>query len=162
VTRPVGLRLIIGYKLVKALLVLGVAAFLTFDPREAARAAIAFAHELMESGALLSRAGRWVGLHVSQKDLHHAAALAWLDGTTTLAEGWLLFRGKPWGEWIVVAALAALVPFEAVSLERRPGPIKGLVMALNVAVVAYLAVRRVRERSRRRRTDAGDSGNPQA
>jgi uncharacterized membrane protein (DUF2068 family) len=75
-------------------------------------------------------------------------ALAWLDGATTLAEGWLLFRGKPWGEWIVVAALAALVPFEAVSLERHPGPIKGLVMVLNVGVVVYLAVRRVRERGR--------------
>jgi len=148
VAPPVGLRLIIGYKFVKALLVLGLAAFLTLDPREAARAAVAFAHELMESGAFLARAGRWVGLHVSRKDLHHAAALAWLDGTATLAEGWLLFRGKPWGEWIVVATLAALVPFEAVSLERRPGPIKGLVMAINVAVVVYLAVRRTRERRR--------------
>lgn len=147
-SRPVGLRLVIGYKLVKALLVLGVATFLTLEPREAARAAIAFAHELMESGAFLSRAGRWLGLHVSRKDLHHAAALAWLDGTTTLAEAWLLFRGKPWGEWLVVLTLAALVPFEAVSLERHPGPIKGLGMALNVAVVAYLAMRRIRARRR--------------
>jgi len=148
VSRPVGLRLIIGYKFVKALLVLGVAALLTLDPRDAARAALAFAHELMESGAFLSRAGRWVGLHVSQKDLHHAAALAWLDGVTTLAEGWLLLRGKPWGEWIVVATLAALVPFEAVALARHPGPLKGLLMAANVAVVVYLVVRRVRERRR--------------
>jgi len=148
VSRPVGLRLIIGYKFVKALLVLGVAAFLTLDPREAVRAAIAFAHELTESGAFLARAGTWLGMHVSRKDLHHAAALAWLDGATTAAEGWLLFRGKPWGEWIVVGVLAALVPFEAVSLERHPGPIKGLVLVLNVGVVVYLARRRVRERAR--------------
>lgn len=144
--RPVGLRLIIGYKLVKAVLVLGVAVFLTLDPRGAGRAAMAVAHELMDGGAFLARAGRWLGMHVSHKDLRHVAALAWLDGATTLAEGWLLFRGKPWGEWIVVATLAALVPFEAVSLERHPGPIKALVMVLNVAVVVYLAVRRVRER----------------
>jgi uncharacterized membrane protein (DUF2068 family) len=145
VSRPVGLRLIIGYKFVKALLVLGVAALLTLDPREAVRAAVALSHELMESGAFLARAGRWVGVHVSQKDLHHAAVLAWLDGATTLVEGWLLLRGKPWGEWIVVGTLAALVPFEALSLERHPGPIKALVMAANVTVVVYLAVRRVRE-----------------
>jgi hypothetical protein len=39
--------------------------------------------------------------------------------------------------------LAALVPFDAVSLERHPGPIKGVVMVPNVGVVVYLAVRRV-------------------
>jgi uncharacterized membrane protein (DUF2068 family) len=91
-------------------------------------------------------------VHVSRKDVHHAALIAWLDGAVTLAEGLLLLRGKAWGEWLVVAALAALVPFEAVSLERHPGPLKLLVLAANVGIVVYLAVRRVHERGRHRQT----------
>jgi uncharacterized membrane protein (DUF2068 family) len=100
---------------------------------------------------LFAKLGVWLGLHLSRNDVRHATFLAWGDGLVTLLEGVLLLRGHALGEWIVVAALAALVPFEVVSLERHPGPLKLIVLTLNVAIVAYLASRRWQERARHRR-----------
>ena len=140
--RPFTLKLIIGYKFAKAPLVLLLAVWLTASPRGAEHAARALVHELSEGGALLAKVGTWLGMHVSRNDVRHAALLAWGDGLVTLLEGVLLLRGHAWGEWIVVAGLAALVPFEAISFERHPGPLKIVVLALNVAIVGYLAARR--------------------
>ncbi|HKO53679.1 MAG TPA: DUF2127 domain-containing protein [Polyangiaceae bacterium] len=150
VPRPFALELIIGYKFTKAPLVLLLAVLLTASPNGAERVAHALARELSEGGALLARVGTWLGLHVSRSDLRHAALLAWGDGLVTLLEGVLLLRGHAWGEWLVVAALAALIPFEALSLEQRPGPLRVVVLTLNVAIVAYLASRRWREGRRHR------------
>ncbi len=147
-TRPFGLKLVIGYKLVKAPAVLTLALFLTVNPLGAEHLVATLARDLSEGSSFAVRAGAWLGVHASRKDVHHAALLAWLDGTVTLAEGLLLLQGKAWGEWLVVAALAALIPLEAVSLERHPGPLKLVVLLLNVAIVLYLAARRVRERRR--------------
>lgn len=146
--RPFALKLIIGYKFAKAPLVLLLAVLLTASPRGAEHAARVLSRELSEGGALLAKIGAWLGLHMSRKDVHHAAFLAWGDGLVTLLEGVLLLRGHAWGEWIVVAALAALIPFEAISLERHPGPLKVVVLTLNVAIVIYLARRRWQERGR--------------
>lgn len=143
--RPLGLKLIIGYKLVKAPVVLALALFLTVDPRSAEHLVMIVARDLSEGGAFTARAGAWLGMHASLTDVRHVAMIAWLDGVTTAAEGFLLLRGKAWGEWIVIGALAALVPVEAVSLERHPGPIKLVVLLLNIVIVVYLAVRRRRE-----------------
>lgn len=149
--RPFALKLIIGYKFTKAPLVLLLALLLTASPLGAEHIARVLAHQLSEGGALLTRVGTWLGLHVSRNDVRHAAFLAWGDGLTTLLEAVLLQRGHPWGEWIVVAALAALIPFEAISLERHPGPLKLVVLTLNLAIVVYLAARRWLERGRHRR-----------
>jgi len=146
--RPFALKLIIAYKFVKAPLVLVLAVLLTVSPLGAEHAARVLARELSEGGALLAKIGAWLGLHTTGKDVHHAALLAWGDGLATLLEGVLLQRGHAWGEWIVVATLAALIPFEAVSLERHPGPLKVVVLTLNVAIVIYLAARRWQQRGR--------------
>lgn len=148
--RPFALRLIIGYKFVKAPLVLLLAVWLTASPRGAEHVASELVRELSEGGALFARLGSWLGLHLSRNDLRHATLLAWGDGLVTLLEGVLLLRGHAWGEWIVVFALAALIPLELISLERHPGPLKLIVLTLNVAIVFYLASRRWRERGRHR------------
>lgn len=146
--RPFTLKLIIGYKFVKAPLVLLLAAWLTASPQGAEHVVHTLVRELSEGGALLARLGTWLGLHLSRNDLRHATILAWGDGVVTLLEGVLLLRGHAWGEWLVVAALATLIPFEALSLERHVGPLKLIVLTLNVAIVAYLASRRWRARAR--------------
>ena len=148
--RPFALRLIIGYKFVKAPLVLLLAVWLTASPRGAEHVASELVRELSEGGALFARLGSWLGLHLSRNGLRHATLLAWGDGLVTLLEGVLLLRGHAWGEWIVVAALAALIPLELISLERHPGPLKLVVLMLNVAIVVYLASRRWQERGRHR------------
>ncbi|HET7538533.1 MAG TPA: DUF2127 domain-containing protein [Polyangiaceae bacterium] len=153
--RPFTLALIIGYKFVKAPLVLLLAVLLTASPRGAEHVARALAHELSEGSALLAKLGAWLGMHVSRSDVRHAAFFAWGDGLMTLLEGVLLLRGHAWGEWIVVVGLAALIPFEAVSFERHPGPLKIVVLLLNVAIVIYLAARRWQQRGRHRHSGGG-------
>jgi uncharacterized membrane protein (DUF2068 family) len=75
-------------------------------------------------------------------------ALAWLDGVSTAVEGFLLLQGRPWGEWVVVAALAVLIPFEALALARHPSGFKLLVLSVNALIVAYLVFLRLGARAR--------------
>jgi uncharacterized membrane protein (DUF2068 family) len=149
-TRPLGLKVIVAYKLVKAPLVLALALFLTLNPRGALHVTAVIARDLSEGGALLGRLARWIEVHVTSKAVGHAAMIAWLDGLLTALEGFLLWRGHAWGEWVVIVALAALVPFEAFSLERHPSWLKLAVLLLNALIVLYLARLRLRQHRRTR------------
>ena len=142
--RPAGLKLIIAYKFVKAPIMLALAGALTFAPISTIRAARHAVFELSESGALGWRVAHWAEPHLTVRVERRAAIVAWLDGVSTLVEALLLLSGKAWGEWIVVAGLALLLPLEAFSLVRRPRLGRALVLAANVAVVAYLARRRLK------------------
>jgi len=62
-----------------------------------------------------------------------------LDGVMTSVEWYALFRGRAWGEWLVVAATSSFLPFEVVALVREAHAGRALVLALNVAIVVYLA-----------------------
>jgi uncharacterized membrane protein (DUF2068 family) len=144
--RPPGLKLIIAYKCVKAPLVLALALVLTLNPRGALHAVDVVARDMSEGGALFGRVARWLETHVTQRAIGHGALLAWLDGLTTTLEAFLLWRGHAWGEWLVVAGLGALVPFEAASLEKHPSWTRFAALLVNAAVVAYLIVLRLRAR----------------
>jgi len=63
------------------------------------------------------------------------------DGTLTAVEAWALLRGRWWGPWLVVVATGALLPFELLELARSPHLSRFLLLAANVAMVAYLARR---------------------
>ena len=142
--RPFGLQVVIGYKFVKATLMLGLALFLTLAPERAGALAGHLATELSSGGVFLRRVGVWLGAHSAGTLVVEARLAAWLDGLSTALEGVLLYRGKAWGEWVVIAILSLLIPAELVSLTRRPSEGKLLVLALNAAVVAYLVWLRLR------------------
>lgn len=63
------------------------------------------------------------------------------DGTLTAVEAWALRRGQWWGPWLVVLATGSLLPFELVELVRSPHLSRSLLLAANLAIVAYLARR---------------------
>jgi uncharacterized membrane protein (DUF2068 family) len=63
-----------------------------------------------------------------------------------LTEGIGLWLGKRWAEWFTVVITASLVPLEIYEIHRHPTAGKVVVLAINVAVVAYLLVRIRRER----------------
>jgi uncharacterized membrane protein (DUF2068 family) len=147
--RPGGLKLILAYKCVKAPLVLALALVLTLNPRGALHAVEVVARDLSEGSALFARLARWLEAHVSQRAVGRGAMLAWFDGLTTTLEALLLWRGHAWGEWLVVAGLGALVPFEVISLEKHASWLRLGALVLNVAVVAYLVVLRLRARKTR-------------
>jgi uncharacterized membrane protein (DUF2068 family) len=144
--RPLGLRLIIAYKVGKAALGLSVAVLLTLAPEKADAFTEHLIHTLSEKGALLRRLGEWLRAHGVATLVADARWVAWLDGTTTALEGGLLLSGRAWGEWVVVAGLAVLIPLELVSLEQRPSMVKGAILAVNVAIVVYLVRLRLRAR----------------
>ncbi len=123
---------------------LAVAAALTFAPVRSDHFLRHLAAELSEWGVVGWRLAQWLGPRLTRGIEIKAALLAWLDGTTTLIEGILLFSGKAWGEWLVVAGLALLIPIEAVECARRPSLARAAVLAVNALAVAYLARRRLR------------------
>jgi len=142
------LQLIIAYKLAKAALMLGVAVWLTFAPGAAYRSAQWVVRELTEGGSAFAWAGRWISAHLTGHLLVRGAELAWLDGLTSTVEAGLLWSGRPWARWIVIASLACLIPFEIHSIVHVPRIGKALVLAANVLIVAYLARAQLRTAGR--------------
>jgi uncharacterized membrane protein (DUF2068 family) len=142
--RTLGLKLIIAYKLTKAIAVFGLAIWLTFAPHGAYHFAEHLVRELSAGGALWVRLGRWLDAHLSMRLFHQVTFLAWLDAITTGLEAFLLLIGKAWGEWLVVIGVGALLVPEVLSLERRPSWGRFLVLLVNAAVVLYLLQRRLR------------------
>jgi uncharacterized membrane protein (DUF2068 family) len=68
------------------------------------------------------------------------------DGTLSVIEAWALLHGRWWGPWIVVVSTGSLLPFEVVSLARHPHAVRAAILALNLAIVAYLIRKVMRER----------------
>jgi uncharacterized membrane protein (DUF2068 family) len=150
---PRGVRLIVAYKLIKG------------------TAEAVFAVTLVA----LIRAGYEAGLVDLAEHVRHHVAGAWsvkladlalalsaprrlwtlvgalsLDATLTLIEGATLRRGAWWAPWLVVVATSALVPFEVAALVRHVHAGRLVILAVNLAIVAYLIRRAVRERARAR------------
>jgi len=140
-----GFKLIITYKFCKAALMFGVALWLTVAPGAAYRTLEVAARELTEGGAVFGRAGHWIQDHLSHNLVFRGAILAWLDGASSALEGFLLYSGKAWAEWIVILGLACLLPFEVASIMRHPGLAKLIVLAANILIVLYLARARLRQ-----------------
>jgi uncharacterized membrane protein (DUF2068 family) len=147
VKRERGLVLIIAYKLIKGVLWLVIASVLLVMMRMGLSARLegvaehlrhhsqAWAIELAE---LLTRASTPRGLVTIT-----VALIA--DGTLTLVEGWALIHGHWWGPWLVVVATGSLLPFEVVALARHPHVGRALILVVNVAIVAYLIRKALRE-----------------
>jgi uncharacterized membrane protein (DUF2068 family) len=154
--RARGLALIVGYKAVKAPLMLALAVVLTLNPEGTLHALERAARELNEGGALLGKLAHFIDAHLTRRAIGRGAVLAWLDGLTTSLEAFLLWRGKAWGEWLVVVGLAALVPFELDAVIRHPTALRSGAAVLNALVVAYL----VRLRLTARRSAAAPSVPP--
>jgi uncharacterized membrane protein (DUF2068 family) len=140
--RPLGLRIIIAYKLARALLQL-------------AAAGVLFAHESFSPTALpltwALETKRHLGHHFWQliaralaAGAHHLTAIALgltLDASIALFEVFALLRGYRWASWLVVVTTSVPLPWEAVEIVRHPHPTRFLLLLVNLGVVAYLASR---------------------
>jgi uncharacterized membrane protein (DUF2068 family) len=88
-----------------------------------------------------------------RRHLTVATGALFLDGVTTGLECYALLRGRAWGEWLVVVAMSALLPFEVVSLVHAQHVGRLIVLLGNVVIVAYL-LRHARKRHAARRAAA--------
>ncbi|MCA1826384.1 MAG: DUF2127 domain-containing protein [Myxococcales bacterium] len=146
--RPVGLEAIILYKLIKAVLeaLLGmVAVFLLARGAEAGAATLAeILLEHFTGGWALQAATLIVRVGTSGH-VKFIAAAAFGDAVLSAVEGLALQAGRWWAPWLVVIATGALLPLELWELARHPHWGRFVILAINVAVVAYLLRGVVRE-----------------
>lgn len=63
-----------------------------------------------------------------------SAALAVMEGAETIG----LWRGRRWAEYLTVVATSVLLPLEVRDLLTRPTALRALMLALNLAVLAWL------------------------
>lgn len=61
-----------------------------------------------------------------------------------------LWLARLWVEYLVLIETAAFLPYEVFEIARHPTWFKGVVLGLNLVIVAYLARRRLRPRSTKR------------
>lgn len=149
-----GVRTIMIYKAVKAAVQLGLAlVLLVLLPRGLPEELHALAATLrqhvthawaLELATLLERGSTRHGVVL-------ASIALGLDGSLTAVEAAALRSGRPWGAWLVVFATGALLPFEVLELTRSLRPSRALLLAVNLAIVLYLARRTWHEREARRR-----------
>jgi uncharacterized membrane protein (DUF2068 family) len=139
--RPVGLEAIIVYKLVKAVAeaVLGGASlWLVMRGTEAGAATLA--EILLEhfTGAWALRAATLVVRAATSTHVKFVAAASFADAALSAVEGLSLRAGRWWAPWLVVIATGSLLPLEVWEVLRRPTWGRALILAVNLAVVAYL------------------------
>ncbi len=121
-----GLKLIIGYKWVKALVQFALAGLV-----------LAFAFS-GHAATLLALLPSWASSVATPGYLLFTGTLLAADALLSLVEGWSLHRKYAWGAWLVVIATASLIPLEVVHLIRRFTAPRVLLLAVNLAIVAYL------------------------
>lgn len=83
---------------------------------------------------------RWLRA-ASPGRLEVTGLLALLYAVILAVEGLGLWFARAWAEWYSAGVTASLIPFEVWELWRRATPLKGVVLLLNVAVVAYMVWR---------------------
>ena len=77
--------------------------------------------------------------HLPASELRIAAIVALGYGALELVEGTGLWLDQLWAEYLTVVATSLLVPLELFELARSPSIVKAAGIAVNLAIVAYLA-----------------------
>ena len=88
-------------------------------------------------------------LSLDNRDLREIGAAFIAYAAVFVVEGVGLLRRRRWAEWLTVIVTASFIPFEIYELAHRPGAGKLMAIALNAAIVAYLAWRRARAHTAR-------------
>ena len=84
--------------------------------------------------------------HLSARRAELIAAAAFAYAALFIVEGVGLLMQKEWAEWLTLIATVSFIPFEVVEVVRRQTPLRWAVIAVNVAIAAYLLIRRLGKR----------------
>jgi uncharacterized membrane protein (DUF2068 family) len=156
--RALGVRLIVLYKAVKAVVEIALAIALVGlaavgELATLREIAIQLKENLASRWSLML--GRALAALFSGRGVRLLELGLALDGIVSAFEGWSLSRGYRWGPWLVLAATATPLPLEIYEIVRTHRPSRVVLAVVNLAIVIYLArdVRRsgsLRRRSSRR------------
>ena len=133
-----GVAVIGAFKLLKAVVLVaaGLGALNLLHGGQA-REIVEWAH-LAPASRILQKA-RIIGL--TERQLEAVAFATFAYAGIFLVEGAGLIARKRWAEWLTVIVTASFIPLEIYQLAKHGGAGKILTLAINVAIVAYLAVR---------------------
>jgi len=138
-THP-ALRWIAAFKFAKALglVVVALAAFGLVHTPWLDRLADWLRHLPLQAGhyLLIRWAEQLLDLSPRRFELIGCAALVY--GSVFAVEGWGLWTGRRWAEYLTVFATASLIPFEAWEIWHHFGWLKVAALGVNVAIVVYL------------------------
>ena len=87
-------------------------------------------HYVTEAFAKLSR--------VSPKKLHHLGIGCFVYAGLFANEGIGLWMRKVWAEYVTIIITGSFIPLEVYEMVEHRSVVKGVVIALNVAIVVYL------------------------
>jgi uncharacterized membrane protein (DUF2068 family) len=90
------------------------------------------------TGAWALRAATLIVLTGTSGHVKVAVAVAVGDAALSAVEGLALRAGRWWAPWLVVVATFALIPVEIWEIIRKPGPVRGVILVLNLAILVYL------------------------
>ena len=146
--RAAGVRMIVAYKLTKAIVFAVLGVLITSMALSGyVTKAHALATELREhlvnhwAVKLAELAMRW--LTVARMWWIVAALIA--DAIVSAIEGVALARGYTWAAWLVVAATSLLLPVEVIEMAYRTTLARVLIFAINLSIVLYLLRRAMKE-----------------
>lgn len=78
---------------------------------------------------------------LASANLRPVVLLAWLYASIRLLEGYGLWKDRAWAEWLASLSGALYLPLELSHLLKHTTAINGVVLAGNISVVAYMALR---------------------
>lgn len=149
------LRVIAVFKLLKALVLflagLGALGLLNADWTDTV---VDVLHQLaLEHGrriaSALAERGESLITAATPRRLTEVSLGCFAYGSVFLVEAIGLWTRKRWAEYLTTVMTASLLPFEIMALVHRATPERGLALALNVAVVAYLVFHLLKSHRRR-------------
>ena len=76
---------------------------------------------------------------ISPKQLHEIGVGTFLYALIYLLEGGGLLLRRRWAEYFTVLATGLFIPVEIYEVARKPTPVRIGVLAINIAIVAYVA-----------------------
>jgi uncharacterized membrane protein (DUF2068 family) len=149
--RP-ALRTVALFETAKGLLaLLGASGLLVFAHRDLQALALGLLEHLH-----LNPAARYPHIFVQAIEHLQDQRLTWLAlgaaayALLRLAEGYGLWRGRAWAEWLAAGSGAIYLPFEVAEMLRRPGWLSVSLLLLNAGIVV-LMLRALRQRGERPR-----------
>jgi uncharacterized membrane protein (DUF2068 family) len=143
-----GIWLIAVFKLAKALALIaagiGAALLLHHDVQATLRrltGALLVGRESRVIEQLLAKAAS-----IDDRELKLAEAGTFLYAALFLTEGTGLLLRQHWAEYLTTIITASFIPFEIIAVIRRFGPVRVVVVLINIAVVWYLVRKVQRDR----------------
>jgi uncharacterized membrane protein (DUF2068 family) len=140
-----GLRAVAIFEAGKGVLVLGLGlgllSLLHKDVESAAESLLAHLH--LSQAEPLSRIFLEAASHTTDARLWGLAAAAVAYAAVRFTEAWGLWTRRVWAEWFALLSGALYMPWEILKIAERPNAFHFGVLAVNLAIVAYMAFVRV-------------------